>query len=105
MRLTKPHDNGNGVQGYSVKGKSGAKEYNGWKNRQTWNVSMWLNNDYGLYIALVEFMKVNPDSMNPYKAFIFSQQLADERTPDRIAYISTRLDYDALNDMMRELME
>lgn len=105
MKLTHPDANGNGAKGYDPKGNSGKPEYNGWKNRSTWNVSMWLNNDYALYMAAVKFMKVNPDGKNPYKAFVLSQQLADERTPDRIAYISTRLDYDALNDMMRDLME
>ena len=24
-------------------------EYNGWSNRETWAVSLWLNNDYGLH--------------------------------------------------------
>ncbi len=79
--------------------------YEGWKNRQTWNVALWINNDYPLYTSAVAFMKVNPDRHNPYKAFILSQGLSAERTPDRIGYISTRLDYDALNDMMRELVE
>ncbi len=105
MKLTHPDKNCNGGTAYNPKGNSGAKEYNGWKNRQTWNVALWINNDYPLYTSAVDFMKHNPDRKNPYKAFILSQGLSAERTPDKIWYISSRLDYDALNDMMRELME
>ena len=28
--------------------------YNGWKNRQTWNVALWFGNDYGLYTRAKE---------------------------------------------------
>jgi len=27
-------------------------EYNGWKNWATWNVALWLGNDYPLYKAM-----------------------------------------------------
>jgi hypothetical protein len=49
-------------------------------------------------------MEDNPDPKNPYMAFIINQGLTEERTPDKIAYISSRLDYKALNAMMKELV-
>lgn len=76
--------------------------YNGWKNRQTWNVALWINNDYGLYKNAVEFMKIYSGKA-PYPAFIRSMGLQGERTPDNIKWLGTRLDYKALNEMMREL--
>jgi hypothetical protein len=80
------------------------KDYNGWANRQTWNVSLWINNDPALYQEAVEFMKVNPDKRNPYKAFVISSGLESERTPDKIAYMSTRLNYNELNAMMKDFL-
>lgn len=79
-------------------------EYNGWRNRQTWNVSMWLNNDYGIYISAVQYMKDHPQSIQPYSNFVRFFGLEDERTTDRIKWLSNSLDYEALNAMMRELV-
>ena len=37
------------------------KTYNGWKNRQTWNVALWFGNDQALYnrakMAKAEFQR------------------------------------------------
>jgi hypothetical protein len=81
------------------------KEYEGWKNYATWNVSLWINNDYNLYCGARDFMNENPAIKDPYKKFITSCGLDTQQTPDRIKYRSLKLDYKALNDMMKELIE
>jgi hypothetical protein len=79
--------------------------YNGWKNRQTWNVSLWINNDEGLYNAARDYAIRNKGKNNLYSRFIRSCGLENERTPDRIGYLTNVLDYKALNEMMLELAE
>jgi hypothetical protein len=81
-------------------------EYNGWKNRQTWNVALWLGSDEYLYRAAVKFMekRTHPKANNHYARFIKEQGLADERTGDKIKWLGSRLDYKALDDMMKELV-
>ncbi len=80
------------------------KDYNGWKNRQTWNVALWINNDESLYRAAVDFMQ-NYKGNKPYGSFIRYCGLEGCRTPDNISYSGSRLDYAALNEMMRELID
>jgi hypothetical protein len=79
-------------------------DYNGYKNYDTWNVSLWINNTEHLYLGAVEFMKdVNP-LKDPYKGFVISCGLSAQETADGIAYMSDALDYDQLDEMMRELI-
>ena len=78
--------------------------YNGWKNRQTWNVALYINNEEWLYRKAVAFMKERPNHYAPYASFIKSMGMQNDRTPDNIKYLSTRLDYSELNEMMRELV-
>lgn len=80
-------------------------EYNGWKNRQTWNVSLWINNDYGLYMGAVEYIKRRREQgkKGSYRGLIAYLGLNYDKTPDGINYVSTRLDYAALNEMVNEL--
>ena len=79
--------------------------YEGWKNYETWNVSLWINNTENLYRGAVEFMQeVNPKS-DPYRGFVISCGLNAQVTPDGVPYITKRLDFDELDAMMRELVE
>lgn len=79
--------------------------YNGWKNRSTWNVVLWINNDEGLYRAASSFMQgKGKTSKKPYVSFIDHAGLRNDKTGDGIKYISSLLDYDELNDMMREMI-
>ena len=78
------------------------KEYNGWKNYVTWNVMLWINNDYTLYKAACEFMK-NYKGCTPYAHFISAMGLEDERTLDNIEWLGSRLCYRELNEAMWEL--
>jgi uncharacterized protein (DUF1810 family) len=78
--------------------------YNGWKNRQTWNCALWINGEEPLYRAAVDFMRTYKGRA-PYMAFIEANWMTGSRTPDNIAWDGSRLDYKALNDMMRELID
>ena len=78
--------------------------YNGWKNRDTWSVALHINNDESLYRSAVGFMQDNPSKDNPYIAFILGKYMANMVTPDAVEYMSDKLDFPALNDMMRELV-
>lgn len=75
-------------------------DYNGWKNRSTWNVSLWLNNDESLYNAA---RRAKANGCNTYAKVIRRLGLAHDKTPDGIGWISNRLDYSALNEMIAEL--
>lgn len=77
--------------------------YNGWKNRQTWNVALWIGNDEWLYTAAVDYMRHVHKGRAPYRLFIERMGMASERTPDGIKWMGRGLDLQALNEFMREM--
>jgi hypothetical protein len=82
-------------------------DYNGWKNRATWNVALWINNDAERYEQARGFMSYAADNkdpmaaVNPYQRFVYINGLG--HTPDGYSYTDESLDIEALDEMMRDL--
>lgn len=57
--------------------------YNGHKNYNYWNVSLWLNNDEGIYRNVVEAIRSLKDKDRATRYLL--EQLP-ERTPDGVKY-------------------
>jgi len=73
-------------------------EYNGWANYETWNISLWINNNENLYeLALDEEVK-------RYYDFI---ELASEynltTTGDGVEFTNPKIDIDEIDEMIKEL--
>ncbi len=59
------------------------KTYNGHKNWNHWNVSLWINNDQGLYESARYFIKYSKSKMEASKRFLAT---LPEKTPDGAKY-------------------
>ena len=75
--------------------------HNGWKNKATWNIALWVNNDEGLYKSIIDFMS-NYTGKTPYIDWIDAAGLRNARTPDNFKFAGKALDYKALNEMFEE---
>ena len=73
--------------------------YNGWKNYETWNVALWIQNDEGLYNLAKEYRRQGYEAL----AEMLREELNFRETPDRVALNDSGLDIDELDDMLREL--
>ena len=72
------------------------EKYNGWTNRATWNVSLWIGNDEGLYRTAIE--------CGDYERFVATMhELGSNATPDGVSWTDPTLNTDELDEMIGEL--
>lgn len=66
--------------------------YNGHKNKTHWNVSLWINNDEGLYRMALAAINRNRGKKNAREAAAYDLLgLLDEKTPDGFKYSVTSI--------------
>ena len=75
-----------------------AKTYNGWKNWNHWNVSLWINNDEGLYRLAQECINTSKGralyegkSPRQMAAEMFFNRVEGAKTPDGAPYSVTTI--------------
>ena len=66
---------------------SAPKPYNGHRSWDAWNVSLWINNDEGLYNLALDCLKANRNRARAARAFCLN--VGAERTPDGARYNAT----------------
>lgn len=74
-------------------------EYSGWKNYETWNVALWIDNDKSLHNMAKRYRR------RGYKDFVkaLREELGMFETPDEVSFSDSGLDIKALDDLLAEL--
>jgi hypothetical protein len=75
-------------------------EYNGYKNYETWNVALWLFNDYPLYSVVLGYKKY-PQPFLQMRADL-RETFGYKTTKDGVSLWDKGLDISAIDDAIRE---
>ena len=76
--------------------------YNGWKNWETWNVSLWLQNEEPLYRICCDFMR-RYQGVAPWRDLVTAGDLPMV-TPDGARLDDPALDVGELDRMLLQLL-
>ena len=72
--------------------------YNGWTNYETWNVSLWIQNDEGLY-DIARLCETYQDFVDALGGCSFNEL----KTDDGVSYTDAQLNTVELDEMITEL--
>jgi hypothetical protein len=75
---------------------------NGWKNWETWNVALWLQNEEPLYRICCDFMR-SYTGEHPYADLVAAGDLPNV-TPDGARMDDPALSHEELDRMLSELL-
>jgi hypothetical protein len=79
--------------------------YNGWANRSTWNIMLWLDNDeslYRFYQSQVASLKARGERITAMRAKVIARAAIGSRTPDGISTYAKCIDWKAIAEAMCE---
>jgi len=86
-------------------------EYNGWKNYETWNVMLWINNDETMYAQVkkiynerFKYQGVIRPLKTIYEAWILRYDLYKSSTPDGVKWADRKIDLDEVNEHLSEML-
>ena len=63
-----------------------SKTYNGHKNYNHWNVSLWINNDEWLYSQAIAFQRRRTKDEAARDLLAYLQEMGQHKTPDGAPY-------------------
>ena len=73
--------------------------YNGWANYETWNVALYIQNEYDLYMLAKKYGWQGYDHLIPIIENFTNSQI----TPDGVRWMDPTIDTDELDEMLNEL--
>ena len=78
--------------------------FNGWTNYETWNVVLWMMNDFILYKVARQAARV--DLLNPYQFFVDEMHdMNCQRTDDGVSWTDDNINQCEVNEALAELIE
>ena len=85
-----------------------ANSYNGWANYETWNLALWLDNDYFNYsILMMQSVKTFDDFLNKIQSNVFNNLDANydykNKTGDGVLWKDPKVNIDEINEKIFEL--
>jgi hypothetical protein len=72
------------------------ENYNGWSNYQTWNVALWIQNEFSFYAVAL--------ACGSYREFLYSiaEDSVGLATPDGVSWFDPVLNFAELDAMIEE---
>ena len=86
-----------------------ATTFNGWANHATWNIALYIQNDWALYCLAREWVTDRRDSGYDYcdydvfRHIIRFDSCMPVSTPDGVRWDDSNIDVDEMNEMLWEL--
>ena len=81
--------------------------FNGWANYETWNISLYINNEYSLYKLACDWVAERKQLglVVSYDAFIPVLEASSKITPDGVSWMEPLANTDELDEMLSDLTD